>query len=290
MNSEGAKYVSIIGLPGSGKTTFLAAFWHLVQEQGLELSLRFEGLKNGNYEHLNALTDRWLAGQIQKRTITIGNKAVSMHLRDQDDQPILLEFPDVAGETFRDMWELREVPHELEETLAAPAVALLVNGDTIRVPLWISDLNHLAAKVAPEGGQPTGATMDWEPRMAPTQVQLTDILQVLMNPQFRIGPRRLAILVSAWDAVAEEGLSPSEFVKQRLPLLHQYLVSGRDPWEYEVFGISAQGGEYEDPDKDEEIAETGELLDLDRPSDRISVVQKDDESHDLTKPVRWLTR
>ena len=40
--------IVVLGLPGSGKTTFLAALWHLVFSRETETKLRFDSLKSGN--------------------------------------------------------------------------------------------------------------------------------------------------------------------------------------------------------------------------------------------------
>ncbi len=51
--------VVIIGLPSSGKTTFLAALWHLITERDIETRLRFGDLRAGNATHLNVIAARW---------------------------------------------------------------------------------------------------------------------------------------------------------------------------------------------------------------------------------------
>ena len=69
--------VSVVGLPGSGKTTFLAALWHMVREDGAVTALQFDSMRNGNFEHLNALAKRWREGSIQERTQQSGMKRVA---------------------------------------------------------------------------------------------------------------------------------------------------------------------------------------------------------------------
>ena len=71
---SGEVHVSIVGLPSSGKTTLLAALWHMVREQGSSTALSFDGLSNGNYEHLNQLAKRWRSGKIQQRTQVSGGE------------------------------------------------------------------------------------------------------------------------------------------------------------------------------------------------------------------------
>lgn len=113
--------VSVIGLPGSGKTTFLAALWHMVREDGAVTVLRFDSMSQGNFEHLNALAKRWRMGNIQLRTQQGGMKKVVMRLKDAADRSTEVTFPDVPGEEFSRMWEDREVDEATAETLGAKA-------------------------------------------------------------------------------------------------------------------------------------------------------------------------
>ncbi|QTC89193.1 TRAFAC clade GTPase domain-containing protein [Brevundimonas pondensis] len=282
--------VSIIGLPGSGKTTLLAALWHLVREEGAVTALSFDRLSRGNYEHLNALAKRWRAGKIQQRTQQTGMKTVEMRLKDSDDASVDVAFPDIPGEEFSRMWEAREIEEEMTETLRRPALVLLVNGDTIQYPAWV--VERMAIAQAAGLGTPAvkPEPVDWSPELAPTQVQVVELLQMLMSDQLGIGPRRLAILISAWDKVAAEELEPEAFLKARMPLVDQYLRSGRDRWMWRVWGVSAQGGVYEDADKGEHFQETETIRELERPSDRIRLVDGDTQSSDITKPIHWLIR
>lgn len=83
-------------------------------------------------------------------------------------------------------------------------------------------------------------------------------------------------------------MEPAEILSLKLPLLDQYLRNGRDPWTWRVWGLSAQGGVYEDQDKDEQLAATEALREIERPSDRIKVVDGQTVTSDITLPLEWL--
>lgn len=278
--------VAIVGLPESGKTTLLAAIWHMVRERGSTTALKFGGLSQGNYEHINGLAKRWRAGKKQQRTQTSGVKVVSMQLKTADGRAFEVSFPDMPGEDFSEMWEKRELDESMSSTLLAPAIVLVVNGDTIKFPAWIVERMNLAKAAGLEA--PPANVVDWSPDFAPTQVQVVALLQFLMSGELDVGPRRLTVLVSAWDEVEGDGLDPEEVLSVKLPLLDQYLRNGRDPWTWRVWGVSAQGGVYEDQDKNEHIAATEALREIERPSDRIKVVDGKTVSTDITLPLEWL--
>ena len=283
---SGAIHLSVVGLPSSGKTTFLAALWHMVREPGSATALSFDGLSQGNYEHLNALAKRWRSGKIQQRTQVSGARDVMMRLKDAAGQKVEASFPDLPGEDFSRMWERRELDKGMLGTLTAPAIVLLVNGDTIRMPAWIVERMALSKKLGIP--LPKVEPTEWSADLAPTQVKIVDLLQMLMSGELDIGGRRLALLISAWDKVEGEEMTPAKILEAKLPLLNQYLRNGRDPWTWRVWGLSAQGGVYEDPEKNESFAETERLRDLERPSDRIKVVDGTVVSSDITVPLKWL--
>ena len=278
--------VAIIGLPESGKTTLLAAIWHMVREAGSITTLKFAGLSQGNYEHVSGLAKRWRAGKKQQRTQTSGGKVVSMRLRDATGRVIEVSFPDMPGEDFSGMWEKRELDETMTSTLLAPAIVLVVNGDTIKFPAWIVERMALEKTIGLERKETQ--IVDWSAALAPTQVQVVALLQFLMSGALDVGRRRLAVLISAWDEVEGEGLEPAEVLSVKLPLLDQYLRNGRDPWVWRVWGLSAQGGVYEDLEKNEHLAATEALREIERSSDRIRVVDGKNISSDITLPLEWL--
>lgn len=279
--------IAIIGLPGSGKTTFLAALWHLITERDVDTALRFHTLLVGKATHLNEIAARWRDAKIQDRTTVGGNRLVSMNLLDTADMPVRVTFPDVPGEAYRRMWEDRECDPEIAEILCAGDVIFFVHADTIQSPKWIVDEVALSKAIGLEVLE--GQEVPWHPRLAPTQVQLVDLLQLLRKPPLDTGPRRLAIILSAWDKACGEELSPQAYLEAKLPLLAQYLQRGADGWNWRIYGLSAQGGDYDSTDPGAQRKPEAEMLrNLDRPSTRIRLLGDKDETHDLTEPLAWL--
>ena len=279
--------VVIIGLPESGKTTFLAALWHLITERDVETALMFHTLRSGETSHLNEISARWRDAKVQDRTAVGGNRLVSMNLKDAAETPVRITFPDVPGEAYRRMTEERDCEPEIVDTLQASGVLLFIHADTIRPPKWVVD--EVALSKAVGLTIPAGQEVPWHPRLAPTQVQLVDLLQLLRSAPLDVGPRRLAIMLSAWDKADGEGLSPAAYLKGKLPLLAQYLHRGADEWTWRVYGLSAQGGEYDAIASGAARKPDAEALrNLDRPSTRIRLVGGAHETHDLTEPLAWL--
>ncbi len=279
--------VVIIGLPESGKTTFLAALWHLVSERDVDTVLRYHNLQVGDASHLNKIAARWRDAKVQDRTAVNGNRLVSMNLLDSSLTALRVTFPDVPGEAYGRMWESRDCDPAIAAILDAQGVVLFIHADTVCAPKWVVDEVTLSRQIGlpPPDGQP----VPWEPSLSPTQVQLVDLLQLLRQPPLDIGPRRLAVMLSAWDKASAEGLSPEVFVDTKLPLLSQYLRGGADGWTWRIYGLSAQGGDYDPVEAGKApVPEAAELRRLHNASERIRLVFGATESHDLTEPLAWL--
>ncbi len=279
--------VVIVGLPSSGKTTFLAALWHLITARDITTRLRFGNLLAGNATHLNAIAARWRDAKVQERTTVTGSRLVSMNLLDGAGQAVRVTFPDLPGEAFQQMWEDRDCEPVVADILQSGNVLLFVHSDTIRAPKWVVDEVAQSRAIGLE--VPVGKAMPWHPSLAPTQVQLVDLLQLLCMPPLAIGPRRLAIMLSAWDKARAEGMTPADYLEAKLPLLAQYLRRGADGWTWRIYGLSAQGGEYDPIDeKGEKVPEAEELRKLDKASERIKLIGPEVETHDVTEPIEWL--
>ena len=279
------KSVVALGLPASGKTTFLAALWHLITNLKVKVRLSLVKLEAGEAAYLRAIAARWAQAKKQDRTFQSGNKTITLTLKPEVGEEFGLTFPDIAGEAFAQMWETRECTPAVAEALRATGVLLFIHVDKIKTPGWIADD---AAQSQGIGVARGGDPIAWEPQFAPTQVQLVDMLRCLQAPPLDVGPRRLAVILSAWDKVEAEDVAPERFLELHLPLLHQYLVHGLGAgWELRIFGVSAQGADYDDVDgAPSEDAER--MREMDVPSKRVKVMVEDATSHDLTEPVYWL--
>ena len=291
--------ISIIGLPGSGKTTFLAALWELVNERRVTKALSFGSIGENDHSYLRKIVTVWRKATEQARTRLTGLSAVRMNLKDAEGNVVEVAMPDAPGEDFRAMWEDRELARVLGDSLAGGNIMLLVNGNKVKAPAWVTER---AAQRKVTGKQKIEALpKDWHPSLAPTQVQLVDLLQLISHAPIGTAARKIVIMISAWDKVEGEQLTPEAFLTAKLPLLAQYLAAGRDAWTSRVYGVSAQGGEYDGNDVNAEQPEgeapkkktqkgrdADRLREVDIPANRIRLVFGGRESNDLTEPLRWL--
>lgn len=300
MTSTAKSSFVVCGLPSSGKTTFLAALWHLVQSGEIETCLRLKSLDYAEYEYVNAIRDRWLQGLRQPRTVGVAG-TVGIDLVDGDGNEVQVLFPDHSGETYDSMWVTRTCSKAVADYLKnRHGVLLFLRTKGTKQPVPLIDIVVTAAEM--QAALSESSTSDneaapmlddqsgkaWTAEETPDQVKIVDILQLLSSRLSSPNAEKLVIFVSAWDVV-EGNPSPAEFIEQELPLLHQYLTNAAHGFEIRIYGISAQGGEYvEENYENERPQELLDLLDLENASARIKLVSDAEQTHDLTKPIAWL--
>lgn len=273
-----------IGLPETGKTTYLAALWHVVCVGDVQASLKLVRL-HGDQGYLNKIREQWAKAEVLGRTNPKNEEQVSMILADSEsDAEVELCIPDLSGESFESDWAYRRMSQQRAALVSnADGALLFINPARVVKEVLITEVAEAAEDLddTPDD-ESTLSNEDiepWNPLQAPTQVQLVDLLQFLIGLNNRT-PLRVAAIVSAWDLVPAPTL-PNTWLESELPLLCQFIRSNSDKLQATCFGVSAQGG---DLGKDAE-----KLQRLDSPSTRIQVVDETGcSTNDITLPIRWL--
>lgn len=274
----------LIGLPATGKTTFLAALWHVVDSEEIPGSLRLQML-DGDRTYLNKIRNDWLSCRPLDRTTITAEQLVSMQLTEPvTGRTAEVFFPDMSGESFRLQWTDRSWTQEYARLVSdAMGVLLFVHPKEVVEPMRIDLADSLVDELdADESPNSTAqdAGVAWTATSTPTQVQLVELLQFLLTQLADRLPVRVAVIVSAWDLISQQGKSPEEWLAQRLPLLDQYLRGNPELFITRLYGVSAQGGNLQQG--------VDFLREQHRHSERITIVGTDCLQHDLTAPVRWL--
>ena len=298
----------IMGLPDSGKTTFLAALWHLVESGETDCRLRLDRYR-GDLVYLNRITEAWRTFQKVPRTSQVGNADVTIHLVDRETTvKATALFPDLAGESFDAQVEARRCRPEFVDSVAnTDGILFFISADVKGESLSVVELNatlppDVAADDAdaPEDGEPAHsgdmlaasslqeeaevllpAPIEWEPKFVSAQVRIVQLLSDLQRTPFEQRRRRLAVMVSAWDLTRGSDLSPLGWLATKMPLVDQFLRANGTSFEYRVYGVSAQGVRLNDSVAVSEVA----MLTSSR---RIEIVGPESAGHDLTLPLVWL--
>lgn len=272
-----------VGLPKSGKTTYLAALWHVLDDQSSVTKLKRKQ-NSVDRTYLNLIAEAWRAcTPVPRTTLLADDTTVALHLEGDGFGDFTLTVPDLGGEAFEQQIEHRKLTAAHAALFReANGVLLFVHPD-VKKGTQISEQDQITASIGGTSEAPSGANghaavpVPWNVEMLPTQAKLVELLQFLLEMvEQRL---RVAVVVSAWDLVAEVGQTPREYVSGRMPLVRQFLGANDDVFDHAVFGVSAQGGEIPD--------ETSKLLGLDSLK-RIKVCLEKENDHDITKPLAWL--
>ena len=268
------------GLPDSGKTTFLGALSYLVEQNKESNALKCTGLKEQRH-FFNNLADTWVSCEPMHRTKVDSKNSIEMTLSGGGIQ-FDIEMPDLSGETWGSIWSEHEISSELSDFIAnCNSIVFFIHADQILTPMSISEENSMLQSQE-EGEMLSRDLEEWDSsKHASTQAVSVDLL-IKLSSLMEFSQKKVVIILSAWDKV-NEGITPIDFVRVQLPLLHQYLSAKFDYINFKVFGVSAQGGCLE---KEEQRLS---LSNIDEPTERIRVSEDGRTHHnDLTKILSWL--
>jgi Double-GTPase 1 len=271
----------MLGLRGSGKTTFLAALWHYIESGEIDDRLSIPQLQP-NRDYLNAARNSWLALKPVDRTSMRSTAEVSLTLYDQKrNASIDMSLPDLSGESFRLQWATRKAPKAyVEFARGCAGVFLFVHPHDVRRTHVIKPSSVEVPIEGEESSPEIAASAHWTPTQSSTQVQLVDLLQLLLRMRETESRLRVAIIISAWDIVRAK-IPPAIWLESRLPLLSQFVRANPDWMTSEVFGVSAQGGDL--------TADRASLLNVSLPSARSHAVRGSSlERTKITAPLQFL--
>ncbi|HEY5389021.1 MAG TPA: hypothetical protein VIJ83_00585 [Solirubrobacteraceae bacterium] len=268
--------VALLGMPRSGKSTYLGTLWAVVQSP-LDGSV-VEASFSGDRAYVQRLADQVARAQEVERTALDSSGQLAVSLEFEHDGLADLLIPDTSGESLRLLFEQRVWYPPLRAVCEeATSILLFVHPERIRVPQPISVLGA-AASAANGGDEALSAPIPFDPREhASSAAELISVVENVIEVGQAQWPVRFAVVVSAWDSVDGEP-TPYDWLQTRMPGLLSTLESNPHTAGLGVFGVSAQGGALEDRD---ELLAKGEIY------DRVFASDRDGKAVSLTEPLRW---
>lgn len=275
-----------IGLPSSGKTSFIGALWHVVQSGEINAAYSVTSQPEDR-EYLNQLQSSFLDCKPPDRTKTGFEKKIELNMSEKTTGRVLdFIFPDLSGETYESQFEYRQLTLEYVNQIAdSDCIMLFINPNHLKRPFLISQADPMLLGLEEQADEYEEEQVKWTPKTCQTQVILVDLLQMIADRIKK--PCKVGIIISAWDEIqsvqqADPPLTPTSWLQDNLPLLVQYLKSNQREFSHEVFGVSAQGGRYAE-DGDNSVLQL-----LPKQSERIIVQTNSEISNDITVPLTWL--
>lgn len=264
----------IAGLPSAGKSTYIAALW--ASEKDGNTSHALTCLKYpADTTYLDMLRKKWQNMETVDRT-TIASPAeieLTMKVKETNEELTLL-IPDFKGEVFQQV---------LVNQVSDDIVRWCEESD--RILFFARDLGLMALQdELPSSGRDKGIEQKQDIEMELKDIHI--VIQNIMLLKFlreRMGNCRIAICISAWDAIttADEESSVEEWMCKNYPFFYQYVVTHF--YKPQFYGVSAQGLDYGAPTVPEE-----ELIQQSLEGKRAYIVHRNIADHDITKPLAEL--
>lgn len=283
MNNSQTPQILLVGLPASGKTSFLAALWLYLKSDLPDKKLTQYQLSPDN-AYLRRISNDWLNCKQPDRTSSDQNNInIALFLKNvSSEEKFILNVPDVAGETFKHQWELRSwTKHYFTEVKKAAGLIFFIHSQKV-VSLDLLQDGYEAPQEQEEQDS-NSSTEAWSPEGTTTQVILVELLQFHLE-HFTRTPMPVAFVLSAWEKELEEedGFEPAKWLEFNMPLLSQFLKANQERLQTTIYGISAQGGDFEN------VSKCTELRKLRQPAERIKVQVGAEHSNDISAPIQWL--
>lgn len=248
----------MVGMPSSGKTTYLVSLINMLKLNDQETLLK---LKNCDMpkgmKYIQTEIENFNQFKPVGRTIRASIGWMKIPLFDKQGNKVQLRIPDLSGEIFQDLVNERRLKKDIVIQLqAADALLFFLNLDTIAVDLRIPLGDKSAVAILEKGyeshivesGKVNSIETEPEKNMRVTQVDLVELLQCilyLVKKQIKV-----KLIVSAWDSVEKrlepENQLPDKCIEKCLPLLFQFLRTNSERINSEIWGVSAQGFDFTD--------------------------------------------
>lgn len=277
----------IMGLPASGKTTFLVAFTYMLMNYTRKVGLHMkpdvkqEGLTESFQKEIN----RWTNFEPLTHTAVGQVHRMKYVLYDEMDDRYELEVPDVSGETFSAIIKDRYIDDKtLNDWMRADTILFFINLDKMNIgdseelltEMPISVQNLLAGQ-----NEQIYESSIKDMSEFPGQFALVELLQILCH--VRKKSINIKFIISAWDNIealneGKDAIIPEEIFSEKLPLVYQFINASKGDLMVQYWGVSAQGSSLEDSAEIERMSFSVE------PMERVKVVDTMGKiSFDLSK-------
>jgi len=249
----------MVGMPGSGKTTYLAMLSNMLVDgdKDVKLSKKVEDMPEG-YEYFSKYGKQLLECKELDRTQSLVYNNLRIALCDALGNEYLLDVPDISGEVFRDLVKDRRITREIVNRIGeSDCLLFFINYINMswerRIPLQKenSDKKNIDVK------KKETADLNLTDKREANQSEVVELLQILLD--LKLNRPYIRFVLSAWDKVeAEKGkeVLPSKFVEETFPLLYQFVETNSKYFKAEYWGgVSAQGGDFQNPEDVKRIEE-----------------------------------
>lgn len=259
----------IIGMPDSGKTSFIGALGYFLITNDINVST-FCLDKVNDMDYISQVAEQWAKCEKAIRTNKTAFYNISLNLFNKENgNKVNISMPDQSGEIFRHIINDRFIVKEkYKQLFECDEIWIFINPSRIKKDALIPDIPE---EIRNETDKKIEMTSESHLNI---QAEYVQILQYLCF--IRKSITNLKVVISAWDMYPKYRL-PEQVLKDKVPLVWQYLYTNKEHFKCEYWGISAQGGDLNDKKVKEKLS------DYDNQIERIIVINHlGEKSNDIT--------
>ena len=181
----------------------------------------------------------------------------------------MVSLPDQSGETFRHIVSSSVIDEEkYNQLLQSSGIFVFINPSKTERDALIPDIPEA---IRNETDEQIEIVSEFRLNIQAEYIKILQYLYYIKKDNIN-----LKIIVSAWDMYPEYK-TPEQVIRDKVPLIWQFLYTNSELYKCEYWGLSAQGGDLDDPEVYKK------LEDYENQSERIIVVDsKGNKSNDIT--------
>lgn len=269
------------GVPSTGKTTYLGILYLAISSEQ-QCSVKLGSFKDDR-EYMNQIGRKLFDCEEAAHTGVGTSDGLALSVMLPNGVNAMLRVPDLSGETWDAALADRIWTADLDTRVRnAAGVCIFIHAGEFDMDPTFAEVERaaLALGTSPGDAQEPGYAEYRDPRLAATQVQIVDLLQLLCEDRAK-RPSRVSIVISAFDLTGL-ATAPQEWLWENGPLVGQYLEVNSSWLESRVFGLSAQGGRFDEEESRANLAKIS-------PLSRAFIQRGNGSAASFDEPVLWAT-
>lgn len=271
----------LLGGPNSGKTHYAGQLFGRLKRRPGKLRIRTGDGASVNLSALEDVLTQLEDGNSAQHTHSDQYSEILFPLIDSNDMTIDLYWPDYGGEQLSQVFKQREISADWRKRLQNAEgwlIFIRLSGEKT-YPDALSKLTSIPSNIPRETIRPE----IWD-----ANVYWVELLQMLchvagLNLSSRANKPPLAIVLSCFDEVFEEGKVPSEILKNKLPLFYSFIQT---TWPLEmtsIWGVSSLGKTLKPNSNDDAFIDEGPEY-----QGWVIAPGQNEKNNDLTAPLSWV--
>ncbi len=243
--------ILIIGGPNAGKTHFGGQLYGRLSSKQFEYQISPNNLPT-DLTIFEEVLDRLAEGRRAGHTETSANRSIELKTEDKNCNSIIFSFPDYAGEQVNMIVDNRRVNSLWKDYIDKSSAWLLF----IRLE-EVEKTEDIINRGIPSPQEIQKRNEKTPPVKISDASYFVELLQTLIyikgiDTFHKINKPNLTIMLSCWDLLKlKKNSIPAEILKERLPLLYDFVNNNWNDKDLSVLGLSStEKSLSDDPDDD----------------------------------------